>query len=95
MSWLTQNLTPLFQFIPGFISAAIFFTLTAHPKASEFERVVQALVFSVLLKCSLMPTKWAFMALGKRMCFSLGAWNADVELLWMILYSVPLGLVAA
>ncbi|MCY4592396.1 MAG: DUF6338 family protein [Alphaproteobacteria bacterium] len=34
--------------LPGLIAAATFYALTSHPKPTTFERVVQALVFTVL-----------------------------------------------
>lgn len=34
--------------LPGLIAAATFYALTSHPKPSTFERIVQALIFTVL-----------------------------------------------
>ena len=51
MDWATsemlQFLTLLF---PRFDSAWIFYALTSYPKPSEFERVVQARIFTVLIR---------------------------------------------
>ena len=35
--------------LPGFVTASIFYSFTSHPKPSSFERVIQALVFTVLV----------------------------------------------
>lgn len=38
MGWIAKDLpTLIFLLLPGFISAGLFYTLTAHPKTSEFE----------------------------------------------------------
>jgi Family of unknown function (DUF6338) len=94
MGWFSQNLTLIFQFLPGFITAAIFYTLTAHPKTTKFERVVQALIFTVLLKVLLLPFRSALLWFGKSF-FTLAKWTPDAELTWMIVLAVPLGLVFA
>ncbi|QDV37559.1 DUF6338 family protein [Tautonia plasticadhaerens] len=94
MGWLSQNLTTIFQFLPGFITAGIVYTLTAHPKSNEFERVVQALIFTVILKTLLLPIRSLFLATGSHWV-SLGLWTPDVELTWMIILAIPLGLAFA
>ncbi len=38
----------LIYLLPGLIAAATFYALTSHPKPGTFERVVQALIFTVL-----------------------------------------------
>lgn len=94
MGWLSQNLTLILQFVPGFIAAAIFYTMTAHPKTTEFERVVQALIFTVLLKAGLFPIRSLLLWWGKS-CFSVSRWSQDAELTWMVILAVPLGLIFA
>ena len=52
--------------VPGFVSAGVYYGLTSHPKPSMFERLVQALVFTVVV--------WALAAaLGFRIDFDLRA----------------------
>ena len=36
--------------LPGFVAAAVFYSLTSHPKPSNFERVVQALIFTIVVE---------------------------------------------
>lgn len=46
MDNLYKEMTPLLTFLlPGFVSASIFCGFTSHPKPSQFERTVEALVF--------------------------------------------------
>ncbi len=93
MGWLSQNLTLIFQFLPGFITAAIFYALTAHPKTTEFERVIQALIFTVVLKALLLPIRWIFLLVGKLV--AIGQWTPDADLAWMTLLAFPLGMLFA
>ncbi len=39
----------LMVLVPGFVSAGVYFGLTSHPKPSMFERIVQAIVFTVVV----------------------------------------------
>ena len=40
----------IYQLLPGFIVAWIIYGLTAHLKPSSFERIVQALIFTVFVR---------------------------------------------
>jgi len=42
--------TQVFRLLPGFISAWIFYGWTAHPKKDAFDRVVQALIFTIIVE---------------------------------------------
>ena len=46
----TELIAALHFLLPGFISAWIFHALTSYPKQSQFERVVQALIFTVIIQ---------------------------------------------
>lgn len=49
MSWATSEIVAVLAFLlPGFVGAAAFYSLTSYPKPSEFDRVVQALVFTTV-----------------------------------------------
>ena len=49
MSWATSEVVAVLTFLlPGFVGAAVFYALTSHPKPGEFDRVVQALVFTTV-----------------------------------------------
>ncbi len=47
---LTSNeiISIILFLLPGFVTAAIFFSYTSHLKPSPFERVIQALVFTIV-----------------------------------------------
>jgi hypothetical protein len=50
MGTVTSELINLFSFLlPGFITSFLFYALTAFPKKSEFEAVVIALIYTVVI----------------------------------------------
>src|SRR4051812_27677639 len=79
--------------LPGFITAWLFFALTAHPKTNSFERIIQALIFTVLIRAMTAATRWAFVHIGPYYYF--GEWTDDVSLGWSIANAFLLGLVFA
>ena len=51
MNWASSEIVGVLSFLlPGFVAAAIFYSLTSYPKPSPFDRVVQALIFTVIGK---------------------------------------------
>lgn len=51
MNWVSSEAIAILSFLlPGFVSVAIFHLFTSHPKPSEFERAVQALIFTILVR---------------------------------------------
>ena len=46
-----QDVVSLLYFLlPGFLAAWVSYGLTAHPKREAFERVIQALIFTVIVR---------------------------------------------
>ena len=91
MSWASSEVVSVLTFLlPGFVAAAVFYSLTSHPKPSAFDRVVQALIFTVVGQ--------AIVAL----LFALGS-SAKTDMRWLrnsepvlsVLIAVILGLVAS
>ena len=49
MSWANNEVVSVLVFLlPGFVAAAVFFSLTAYPKPNEFGQIIQALVFTMV-----------------------------------------------
>ena len=49
MSWVSNEAVGMLVFLlPGFVAAAVFYSLTSHPKPGAFDRIVQALIFTVI-----------------------------------------------
>ena len=51
MSWASSEVVNVLTFLlPGFVTAFVFHSLTSHPRLKEFDRVVQALIFTILIQ---------------------------------------------
>ena len=76
MEQLTDNVViQLFlHLLPGFLSAWVFYGLTSYVKPSQFERVVQALIFTFIIQILVYPTK---QILG----LETGVWGGKLELI--------------
>lgn len=49
MSWASSEVVSVLVFLlPGFVAAAVFYSLTSFPKPNEFGQVIQALVFTMV-----------------------------------------------
>ncbi|MGK8186959.1 DUF6338 family protein [Serratia marcescens] len=77
--------------LPGFVTAWIFHALTAHPKQNQFERIIQALIFTLFIQCAISITKYSLLKVGRY--YSVGNWNETSELLWSVFFAVSLGII--
>ena len=51
MPWASSEVINVLAFLlPGFVAAAIFYSLTSHPKPGAFERIIQALIFTAVIQ---------------------------------------------
>jgi Family of unknown function (DUF6338) len=87
----TEIIAAIYQLLPGFIVAWIVYGLTAHLKPSTFERIIQALIFTVFVRAILLFFRSIMMFLGNNL-YSLGAWSDDVEFIWSFLIAITIGL---
>jgi hypothetical protein len=92
MNIITSELINLFSFLlPGFITSFLFYSLTSFPKKSEFEAVVIALIYTVIINVIVELMGNAFISIG---CFfSIGEWNQVSKTLCSILIAIIIGLV--
>ncbi len=91
MDWTSSELVSvLYYLLPGFVAAWVFYGLTAHPKLSPFERVVQALIFTAIVQAMTVATKWIMESLGGKVSF--GAWTQETGLAWSVLLALFVGL---
>lgn len=79
----------IYQLLPGFVVAWIVYGLTSHLKPTSFERIVQALIFTVLVKALLILFKMSIFAVGNK--YSLGEWSNDLELVWSTIIAIGSG----
>ncbi len=90
MNWTSSEIVGVPSFLlPGFVAAAIFYSLTSYPKPSPFDRVVQALIFTVIGK-AIMDGVLFFGCIVDD-----DPWRKEWELLLSVLVAVALGLLTA
>jgi small-conductance mechanosensitive channel len=80
--------------LPGFLTAAIAYNLTPAPRPIPFERVVQALMFTIFVQVFVIGVKAAAFWMGKRVGAT-GVWTDDSQLIWSVVVAVLLGLAVA
>jgi len=81
----------LMLLLPGFLTAWIFHAFTAYPKPSQFERVIQALIFTVFIQASIYLIKPLLIWLGNYHSF--GAWTPETKNLWSYFSAFIIGIV--
>lgn len=88
------EVTPLLQFLlPGFLSAWMFYGLTSHPKPGQFERTIEALVFTLLVQACTHLFRMILELAGR--WYAVGEWTPISHLLWSAFLAVVVGAVAA
>ena len=50
MDWANNTIEVLYFLVPGFIAAAVYYGLTSAPKPNTFERLIQALIFTIIVQ---------------------------------------------
>jgi hypothetical protein len=94
MPELSKDVVALLQYlVPGFLVAWVYFGITSHAKPSQFERIVQALIYTVVVQCLLAVERASALALGN--AFTLGPWSPTSDLFASLLTALFLGLVIA
>jgi len=77
--------------IPGFIAAWIFYNFTSFPKPSQFERVVQALIFTIFVQALVYIIKEALFSVGEEgPSFE---WDSNSGLIWSIITAIFIGVI--
>lgn len=85
----------IYYLMPGFITAWIFYGLTAHRRLSPFERTVQALIFTALVRALLLPLKGILVVIGTWTPLTIGDWTSNVEFVFSVVIAIVLGHVVA
>lgn len=79
------------QLLPGFLTAWVFHALTAYPKQSQFERIIQALIFTLLVKVLFDLFKNITIYIGD--FYKIFEWSVEKELATSIIIAFFLGLI--
>jgi hypothetical protein len=92
MEDLSKDVVTLLQYLmPGFLVAWVFYGLTSHPIPSQFERVVQALIFTLVVRVFVSLERSLLEWIGS--WWALGHWGSDADLFASLLTALGLGLV--
>lgn len=92
MPELSKDVVALLQYLaPGFVVAWVYFGLTSHTKPSQFERVVQALILTVVVQALVIVECAALEAVGRLASF--GEWTSNSNLLASLLTAFGLGVI--
>lgn len=78
---------------PGFVTTLIFYWLASVPKPPQFERVVQALICSGLIKLAVEGLKNLFLWIGQ--WWFISSWTSTVESLWSFALASCVGVALA
>lgn len=91
MDGLVKDVIPLLQYlIPGFLTAWIFYSLTAFKRPDTFGQIVQALIFTFVIHGAVLGVKACLLWIGSK-GFSVGLWDLKTEASWSFVISVLLG----
>jgi hypothetical protein len=90
MDWMTSEVVSIVYYLmPGFLAAWVFYTLTAHRKTTPFERIVEALVFTVVVQAITFVVRWVLLLFGRLV--HVGAWTEESTLVWSVLLALAVG----
>lgn len=93
MESLSTELFNILKFLlPGFLAAWVFHAFTSYPKPSQFERVVQALIFTVFIQGLTSVIKFILLFIGQKIV-SIGSWTPEVGVTWSYVAAILMGLI--
>ena len=94
MENISKDFISILQYLlPGFLAAWVFYGFTSFPKPSQFERVIQALIFTIIIQSIVFIEKYVALKLGNM--FSCGDWSNRSELLCSIITAFVIGTIFA
>ncbi len=88
-----ETVALLTYLLPGFLVAWLFYAFTSHSKPSQLERVIQALIFTLLVAAFVILERMLLQFLGQ--WYSLRPWDKDAELIASVATALLLGLLIA
>jgi hypothetical protein len=81
----------LTQLMPVFLTAWVVFGLTTYSKPTQFERIVQALIYSFIVRALIAILESAFLFAGR--FIRLGTWDHTAEMIASASVAIVLGVV--
>ena len=90
MSGASSEAVAILSFLlPGLVAVTVFHMFTSHPKPSEFERIVQALIFTILVQAIAELLLWIGRLLGHD-----ALWREESEIMVSVGVALILGFIA-
>lgn len=94
MENFAKDFVAILQYLlPGFVSAWLFYGLTSYPKPSQFERVVQAMIFTLFTQVSVNGVEFTLKGIGR--FWKVGEWTDKTNLSWSFVNALLIGLLSA
>jgi hypothetical protein len=94
MGDITKDFIAILQYLlPGFLAAWVLYGLTSVPKPPQFERIVQALIFTIIIQSIVFVEKSAVLKMNS--ILPLCNWDKRSEFLCSIITALFLGVVFA
>ena len=91
MSWASSEAVAVITFLlPGFVAAGIFYSLTSHPKPGDLDKVVQALVFTMVGRAVAQGAEFGASVLGGE-----SDWAARWDFVISVVLAAVIGFLAA
>lgn len=89
-SELSKDTLQFLQYVlPGFLAAWVFYGLTSHPKPSQFERVVQALILTFIVHVILTLIREGLVYVGRTI--AIRPWDDMANAAWSVMVALALG----
>lgn len=90
MENISNNIVGVLQYLlPGFLCAWVFYGLTSYPRPSQFERVIQALIFTLIIQAGVHVEK--FLILNFSLFGNFSYWNDNSNIICSTLNAIVLG----
>ena len=94
MPEISAEVITLLQYLaPGFLVTWVYFGLTSHEKPPQFDRTVQALIYTAVVHALVAAERQIASWIGEWSAF--GKWDADSALVAAVMSAVLLGIVVA
>lgn len=92
-SSLSDTIKIMQYLLPGFVAAWVFYSMTSFAKPSQFERVIQALIFTLFVQASVLVIGYGVVSLAGYIQIKL--WNDDVKFVLSVGVALGFGVLFA
>lgn len=94
MPEISADVITLLEYLaPGLLAASVYFGMTAHQKPSQFERLIQALIYTAIAQAFVVAERAAALQAGEWL--SLGLWTRRSDLGASLASALAIGIATA